>query len=179
MALMWLTDLFLSLPPLPLLLLIIYLFRDALKALVGPEVGVFILIVAVIGGFRWMQVARLVRAQFLSLREKEFVEAARALGATRLRLVVRHILPNSLGPVIVAGTIDVAVAIIAESTLSFLGLGFPPDIPTWGRILFDAKDYLDIAPHWALFAGRRRSSSPCWRSTSSATGCATRSIRAG
>ncbi len=100
-----------------------------------------------------MPVARLVRAQFLSLREKEFVEAARALGATRLRLVARHILPNSLGPVIVAGTVDVAAAIIAESTLSFLGLGFPPDIPTWGRILFDAKDYLDIAPHWALFPG--------------------------
>jgi peptide/nickel transport system permease protein len=153
MALMWLTDLFLSLPPLPLLLLIIYLFRDPLRALVGPEVGVFILIVTVIGGFRWMPVARLVRAQFLSLREKEFVEAARALGATRLRLVLRHILPNSLGPVIVAGTIDVAAAIIAESTLSFLGLGFPPDIPTWGRILYDGKDYLDIAPHWALFAG--------------------------
>jgi len=152
-ALMWLTDLFLSLPQLPLLLLVIYLFREPLKLLVGPELGVFILIVAVIGGFRWMPVARLVRAQFLSLREKEFVEAARALGATKWRLVVRHILPNSLGPVIVAGTINVAEAIIAESTLSFLGLGFPPDIPTWGRSLFDAKDYLDIAPHWALCAG--------------------------
>jgi peptide/nickel transport system permease protein len=152
-ALMWLTDLFLSLPPLPLLLLIIYLFREPLTRLVGPELGTFILIVAVIGGFRWMQVARLVRAQFFSLREKEFVEAARAIGMSSLRLVTRHILPNSLGPIIVAGTIDVAAAIIAESTLSFLGLGFPPDIPTWGRILFDAKDYLDIAPHWALFAG--------------------------
>jgi peptide/nickel transport system permease protein len=152
-GLMWLTDLFLSLPQLPLLLLIIYLFRDSLKNLVGPEVGVFILIVAVIGIFRWMPVARLVRAQFLSLREKEFVEAARALGASTPRIVVRHILPNSLGPVIVAGTIDVAAAIIAESTLSFLGLGFPPDIPTWGRILYDAKDYLDVAPHWALFPG--------------------------
>ncbi|MGC2413119.1 MAG: ABC transporter permease [Stellaceae bacterium] len=152
-ALMWLTDLFLSLPQLPLLLLLIYLFRDPLKQLVGPELGVFLLVVVVIGGFRWMQVARLVRAQFLSLREKEFVEAARALGATKWRQVVRHILPNSLGPVIVAGTVDVAAAIIAESTLSFLGLGFPPDIPTWGRILFDAKDTLDIAPHWALFAG--------------------------
>ena len=151
--LMWLTDLFLSLPPLPLLLLIIYLFRELLKGLMGPELGVFILIVAVIGGFRWMPVARLVRAQFLSLREKEFVEAARALGVSNLRLVMRHILPNAMGPVIVAGTIDVAAAIIAESTLSFLGLGFPPDIPTWGRILFDAKDYLDIAPHWALSAG--------------------------
>ncbi len=152
-ALMWLTDLFLSLPQLPLLLLVIYLFRDTLKAAFGTEGGVFILIVLVIGGFRWMPVARLVRAQFFSLREKEFVEAARALGASVPRQVVRHILPNSLGPVIVAGTIDVAAAIIAESTLSFLGLGFPPDIPTWGRILFDSKDYLDIAPHWALFPG--------------------------
>ena len=152
-ALMWLTDLFLSLPQLPLLLLIIYLFRDSLKALAGPEFGVFVLIVAVIGAFRWMPVARLVRAQFFSLREKEFVEAARALGASTARQVVRHILPNALGPVIVAGTIDVAAAIIAESTLSFLGLGFPPDIPTWGRILYDAKDNLDVAPHWALFPG--------------------------
>jgi len=152
-ALMWLTDLFLSLPQLPLLLLIIYLFRDALTAFAGAEFGVFILIVAVIGAFRWMSTARLVRAQFFWLREKEFVEAARALGASTTRQVVRHILPNALGPVIVAGTIDVAAAIIAESTLSFLGLGFPPDIPTWGRLLFDAKDYLDIAPYWALFPG--------------------------
>jgi peptide/nickel transport system permease protein len=152
-VLMWLTDLFLSLPQLPLLLLVIYLFRDALKAAFGTEVGVFILIVAVIGGLRWMPVARLVRAQFFSLREKEFVEAARALGASVPRQVVRHILPNALGPVIVAGTIDVAAAIIMESTLSFLGLGFPPDIPTWGRLLNDSKDYLDIAPHWALFPG--------------------------
>jgi peptide/nickel transport system permease protein len=152
-ALMWLTNLFLSLPSIPLLLLIIYLFRESLKQLVGPELGIFILIVAVIGGRGWMPVARLVRAQFLSLREKEFVEAARALGMSSSRLVIRHILPNSLGPIIVAGTIDVAAAIIAESTLSFLGLGFPPDIPTWGQMLFNAKDYLDIAPHWALFAG--------------------------
>jgi peptide/nickel transport system permease protein len=152
-ALMWLTDLFLSLPQLPLLLLIIFLFRDSLKVLVGPELGVFILIVIIIGLFNWMQVARLVRAQFFSLREKEFVEAARALGASRFRLAARHILPNSLGPVIVAATIDVAAAIIAESTLSFLGLGFPPDIPTWGRLLYDARDHLDFAPHWALFPG--------------------------
>jgi len=152
-ALMWLTDLFLSLPQLPLLLLIIYLFRDALRALAGPEFGVFVLVVAVIGGFRWMPVARLVRAQFFSLREKEFVEAARALGASTARQVIHHILPNALGPVIVAGTIEVAAAIIAESTLSFLGLGFPPDIPTWGRLLYDAKDQLDTAPHWALFPG--------------------------
>ena len=152
-ALMWVTDLFLSLPQLPMLAVLIFFFRDSMKAVVGPEVGIFVLIVAVIGGFRWMPAARLVRAQFFSLREKEFVEAARALGASTPRVVVRHILPNSLGPVIVAATIDVAAAIILESTLSFLGLGFPPDIPTWGRILFDAKDYLDIAMHWALFPG--------------------------
>jgi peptide/nickel transport system permease protein len=152
-ALMWVTDLFLSLPQLPLLLLLIFLFRDPLKSLFGLELGIFILIVAVIGGFRWMPVARLVRAQFFSLREKEFVEAARALGASVPRQVVRHILPNSLGPVIVAASIDVAAAIIAESTLSFLGLGFPPDIPTWGRILYDGRDYMDMAVHWALFPG--------------------------
>jgi peptide/nickel transport system permease protein len=152
-ALMRITDLFLALPQLPLLLLIVYLFRDSLKRMLGPEAGVFVMIVVVIGGLRWMPVARLVRAQFLSLREKEFVEAARGLGAPPFRQVIRHILPNAMGPVIVAGTIDVAAAIIAESSLSFLGLGFPPDIPTWGRILFDAKDNLDFAPHWAIFPG--------------------------
>ena len=152
-VLMWVTDLFLSLPGLPLLLLLMFLFRDPLKKMFGLEVGIFVLIVLVIGGLRWMPVARLVRAQFFSLREKEFVEAARALGSSTPRLVLRHILPNSLGPVIVAATIDVAAAIIAESTLSFLGLGFPPDIPTWGRILYDGRDYMDVAAHWALFPG--------------------------
>ena len=153
-ALMWLTDLFLSLPTLPLLLLVIYLFRDALKSMFGAEGGVFVLIVVVIGGLRWMPVARLVRAQFLSLREKEFVEAARALGASEAapggaphpaerartgdRRRARSTSPPRSSP---------------SSTLSFLGLGFPPDIPTWGRILYDAKDYLDIAPYWALFPG--------------------------
>jgi peptide/nickel transport system permease protein len=152
-ALMWTTDLFLSLPQLPLLLLLIYLFRPPLQAVLGEQGGIFVLIVVVIGGLRWMPLARLVRAQFLSLREKEFVEAARALGASRLRLVVRHIMPNALGPAIVAGTIEVANAIIAESTLSFLGVGFPPDVPSWGRMLNDAQDYLQIAPHWAVFPG--------------------------
>src|SRR5687767_2975705 len=152
-ALVRVTDLFRSLAQLPLPLLIVYLFREALKNALGPEAGVFVLIVAVIGGLRWMPVARLVRAQFLSLREKEFVEAARGLGAAPLRQVVRHILPNAMGPVIVAGSLDVAAAIIAESTPSFLGLGFPPDIPTWRRILIDAKDNRDFAPHWAVFPG--------------------------
>ncbi len=152
-ALVWVIDLFLSLPPLPVLLVLIYLYRDALTGMLGAELGTFILIVVGISAFRWMTVARLVRAQLFALREKEFVEAARALGASTFRVVVRHVLPNALGPIIVAGTLDVANAIIAESTLSFLGLGFPPDVPTWGRILFDAKDQLDVAPHWALIAG--------------------------
>lgn len=151
--LMWVTDVFLSLPQLPLLLLILYLFRENLKQMFGVEGGVFVLVVAVIGGLRWMPIARLVRAQFLSLREKEFVEAAKAAGATRWRLMWRHILPNAIGPVIVASTIEVSVAIIAESTLSFLGLGFPPDVPTWGRLLFEAKDYLNISPSAAFIPG--------------------------
>ena len=131
-ALMWLTDLFLALPTLPLLLLVMYLFRDSVKKVLGVEGGAFVLIVVVIGGLRWMPVARLVRAQFLSLREKEFVEAARALGASKVRQVVQHILPNALGPVIVVGTIDVAAAIIFESTLSFLGPRLPVRRPDLG-----------------------------------------------
>ena len=151
--LMRLTDLFLSLPVLPLLLVIIFLFRDALRAALGPEVGVFLMIVAVIAILNWMPVARLVRASFLSLKQKEFVEAARSVGDTDSRIILKHILPNVLSPVLVAATIGVGGAIITESTLSFLGLGFPPDLPTWGRILFDAKDYIDTTPHWAIIPG--------------------------
>ena len=108
---------------------------------------------AILGATGWTGIARLTRGEFLRLKGSEFVMAARAAGAGSVRIMLRHILPNALGPVIVAATIDVAAAIIQESTLSFLGLGFPPDIPTWGRVLFDAKDTIDIAPHWALFAG--------------------------
>ena len=151
--LMRLTDLFLSLPVLPLLLVIIYLFRDSLRATFGSELGIFLMIVGVIGVLNWMPVARLVRAQFLSLKQKEFVEAARAVGAKNGRIIVRHILPNALSPILVAATIGVGGAILTESTLSFLGLGFPSDVPTWGRILYDARNYLDIAPHWAIFPG--------------------------
>ena len=152
-VLMRITDLFLALPQLPLLLLVVFLFRDRMRQLFGPEVGIFLLIVCVIGGLRWMGPARLVRASFLSLKEREFVEAARCIGVPSGRLIVRHILPNALSPVIVTATLGVGSAILAESSLSFLGLGFPPDMPTWGRLLADARDYLDIAPHWALFPG--------------------------
>jgi len=151
--LMRLTDLFLSLPILPLLLIIIYLFRDTLRAMFGPEVGIFIMIVTVIGVLQWMPVARLVRAQFLSLKQKEFVEAARAVGDPDSRIIIKHIIPNVLSPVLVAATIGVGGAILTESTLSFLGLGFPPDVPTWGRLLYDATNFIEIAPHWVLFPG--------------------------
>jgi len=151
--LMRLTDLFLSLPILPLLLVIVYLFRDTLRAAFGPELGIFLMIVGVIGVLNWMPVARLVRASFLSLKQKEFVEAARSVGDTDSRIILKHIIPNVLSPVLVAATIGVGGAILTESTLSFLGLGFPSDVTTWGRLLYDAKDYIDIAPHWAFFPG--------------------------
>ncbi len=151
--LMRLTDLFLSLPILPLLLIVIYLFRDVLRAAFGPEVGIFIMIVTVIGVLEWMPVARLVRAQFLSLKHKEFVEAARAIGDPDSAIIWRHILPNTLSPVLVAATIGVGGAILTESTLSFLGLGFPPDVPTWGRLLYDAQNFIEIASYWVFFPG--------------------------
>ncbi|MDY6940517.1 MAG: ABC transporter permease [Cyanobacteriota bacterium] len=151
--LMRLTDLFLALPQLPMLLLVMYLFQDAVKAIAGATLGIFALIVLVIGSLNWMSVARLVRANFLTLREMEFVAAARILGATPWRLIWVHLIPNVFGTVTVAATLAVGTAIITESTLSFLGLGFPPDIPTWGRMLYDARNYLESAPHMALFPG--------------------------
>ena len=151
--LMRITDLFLALPQLPLLLLISYLYSDKLKKAFGVENGILILIVAVIGFLNWMPVARLVRASFLSLKEKEFVEAARCIGATETSQIFKHILPNVLSPVIVSATLGVGAAIISESSLSFLGLGFPPDVPTWGSMLSTGKDQLEFAPHIALFPG--------------------------
>ena len=145
-------EVFLSVPQLPLLLLVIYLYRNALVAIFGLELGIFILIVAVIGGLNWMPTARLVRAGFVTQREREYVEAARCLGAGATR-IIKHILPNVLSPIIVAGTLSVGSAMIAESTLSFLGLGFPPDVPTWGRLLFDAQNFLTIAPATAIIPG--------------------------
>ncbi|MGQ9925273.1 MAG: ABC transporter permease [Chloroflexaceae bacterium] len=151
--LMRLTDLFLALPVVPLLLLLIFLFRDSLRSAFGPERGVFILIVTVIGTLNWMTVARLVRSSFLSLKQKEFVEAAHALGVGEITIMFRHMLPNALGPIIVAATLGVGAAIITESVLSFLGLGFPPDTPTWGRLLYDGQNFLDFAPWVVLWPG--------------------------
>lgn len=151
--LMRLTDLFLSLPLLPLLLVITLLFREPLRASFGPEAGIFILTVTIIGALGWMPTARLVRGEVLSVKEREFVVAAHSLGASDLSVLRRHILPNVLSPVIVAATFSIASAILTESALSFLGLGFPPDFPTWGRLLFDGKDYLTLTPVLVIWPG--------------------------
>ncbi|MYD75085.1 MAG: ABC transporter permease [Gammaproteobacteria bacterium] len=152
-ALMRLTDLFLALPLLPLLLVAILLFRDMLRSAFGPEAGIFILIVAVIGITSWMQTARVVRGEVMTIREREFVLAARSIGTSRRRIITRHILPNVMSPVLVSATLGIANAIITESALSFLGLGFPSDFPTWGRLLYDGVDYLQRYPERAMAPG--------------------------
>ena len=151
--LMRLTDLFLALPLLPLLLVIILLFRDTLRAAFGPEMGIFFLIVFVIGVSSWMQTARIVRGETLAIKEREFVLAATSMGTSGLHIITAHILPNILSPIMVSATLGIANAIITESTLSFLGLGFPPDFPTWGRLLFDGANFIEITPARVIWPG--------------------------
>jgi peptide/nickel transport system permease protein len=151
--LMRLTDLFLALPILPLLLVIIMLFRDVLRAAFGPETGIFLLIVFVIGITSWMQTARIVRGEVLAVKEREFVLAAHSIGTRRHRVISRHIFPNVLSPIMVSATLGVAAAIITESALSFLGLGFPSDFPTWGRLLYDGVPFLNINPSRVIWPG--------------------------
>lgn len=151
--LMRLTDIFLALPLLPLLLVIIMLFRDTFRTAFGPEMGIFILLVFVIGILSWMTTARVVRGQTLSVKEQEFIISATCVGTSQRRILSRHVFPNILSPVIVAATLGVATAILIESALSFLGLGFPPDFPTWGSLLFYGKDFLQFTPFVVLWPG--------------------------
>lgn len=151
--LMRLTDLFLALPLLPLLLVVILLFREALRAAFGPEAGIFVLMVGVMGVTGWMQTARVVRGEVLTVKEREFVVAARSVGVPEHRIARRHVLPNVLSSIMVSATLGMANAIITESALSFLGLGFPSDFATWGRLLFDATDYLQQYPGRVLWPG--------------------------
>lgn len=151
--LMRLTDLFLALPLLPLLLVIILLFRERLSSLFGPSGGIFVLMVFAIGVTSWMQAARIVRGDVLALKEREFVLAAHSIGTSPTKMITRHILPNVMSPIMVSATLGIANAIITESALSFLGLGFPPDFPTWGRLLFDGVDYLQQYPERVLWPG--------------------------
>jgi peptide/nickel transport system permease protein len=152
-ALMRFTDLVLSLPLLPLLLVMMLLFRDPLRAAFGPENGIFILIVFGIGITSWMQTARIVRGDVMALKEREFVLAARSIGTPPHRMITRHVLPNVLSPIMVSATLGLATAIITESALSFLGLGFPSDFPTWGKILFDSVDRMTAFPERVLWPG--------------------------
>jgi peptide/nickel transport system permease protein len=150
-VLMRLTDLFLALPLLPLLLLMVLLFREDLVIAFGPETGIFILIVAAISVTSWMNTARIVRGDVLAIKEREFVLASRSIGTPAGRMILRHILPNVLSPIMVSATLGVANAVITESALSFLGLGFPPDFPTWGRLLNDGMPYINLAPERVLW----------------------------
>ncbi len=151
--LMRFTDMFFALPRLPLLLVVIMLYRDSLRSVFGPELGIFFLIVIIIGATSWMTTARVVRGDVLSVKEREFVTAASALGSKNNRILGLHILPNVLSPILVSATLGMATAIITESALSFLGLGFPSDVPTWGRLLFDGKDFLTITPMRVVWPG--------------------------
>ena len=141
-VLMRLVDLMLCFPTLFLILAVI--------AVLGPSIWNIMVVIGVTG---WMGVARLVRAEFLSLREREFVVAARALGASDARLIWRHLLPNALTPVMVSATLGVAGAILTESALSFLGLGVQAPTPSWGNILTMGKDNLEIAWWLSVFPG--------------------------
>lgn len=147
------TDLFLALPLLPLLLVIIMLFRDTLRGMFGPETGIFLLIVLIIGITSWMNTARIVRGDVLALKEREFVLAAKSVGTPARRIITRHILPNVLSPIVVSATLGIANAIITESALSFLGLGFPPDFPTWGRLLYDGMNFITLTPARVIWPG--------------------------
>jgi peptide/nickel transport system permease protein len=148
-ALMRLTDVFLSIPLLPLLLVL-----TAIVAASSNKAALnFGVIVVIIGGLSWPPVARLVRASFLSLREKEFCEAAKALGNRDMRIIFRHLLPNAIAPIIVQGTLEVANVVILESTLSFLGFGIQPPTASWGNMLANAESTMAIAPWVAVFPG--------------------------
>jgi peptide/nickel transport system permease protein len=151
--LMRLTDLFLALPLLPLLLVAVLLFRDPLSSALGPEGGTFILIVTLIGITSWMQTARIVRGDILALKEREFILAARSIGTSPFGIIGRHLLPNVMSPIMVSATLGIATAIITESALSFLGFGFPPDFPTWGKLLFDSVDRMRQFPERVIWPG--------------------------
>jgi peptide/nickel transport system permease protein len=152
--LMRFTDLVLSLPILPLVLLAVTLFRQPLTAFFGsPERGMFVLIVSVIALTSWMQTARIVRGDILALKEREFILAARSIGSKSSKIIFRHLLPNVISPIMVSATLGLATAIITESALSFLGVGFPSDFPTWGKLLSDAVVRMQEFPERVMLPG--------------------------
>ncbi|MBM3124937.1 MAG: ABC transporter permease, partial [Chloroflexi bacterium] len=150
-VLMRITDTFLSLPTLLILILLSAILREVEAPLF--ESNNVLTIALVIGILSWMTFARLVRAIFLTLRELDYVSAARALGGSDLRLILNHILPNSIGPIIVEATLELGYAIIEESGLSFLGFGIQPPTPSWGNLLSNAQDNFTKYPWLAIFPG--------------------------
>lgn len=141
-AVMRLVDIMLCFPSFFLILAVIAFLEPSLSN-----------IMIVIGLTSWMGVARLVRAETLTLRNRDFVAAAQLAGASTVRIITRHILPNALAPVLVSATLGIAGAILTESALSFLGLGVQPPDPSWGNMLLEGKDVLEIAPWMSLFPG--------------------------
>jgi peptide/nickel transport system permease protein len=148
--LMRITDAFLSFPSIFILILAASLLRD--QPVAGLRNSVLVVIV-IIAALSWMWPARLVRSLFLSLRARDFVTAARAVGGADRRLILRHILPNCVGPIMVNGTLEMAYAILTESGLSYLGFGVMPPTPSWGNILSTAQTYVFRAPWLAIFPG--------------------------
>jgi peptide/nickel transport system permease protein len=148
-VMMRITDVFLSIPLLPLLLVL-----TAIVAASSNKAALsFWVIVLIIGALSWPTVARLVRASYLVLREREFAEAARAVGNGDLRVIFRHLLPNAVAPIVVQATLDVANVIVLESTLSYLGFGIQPPTASWGNMLSDAQANLQVAWWAAVFPG--------------------------
>jgi len=140
--LMRFTDLMLSIPSVFLLI--------ALAVFLGPSVRTIII---VLGLLSWMPLARIIRANFLSLREKEFIEAARCIGASNASLIFRHILPNTVAPIVVGATLGVGTAMLTETAVSYLGLGVQPPTPSWGNMLYNAQSQMWNAPWISVFPG--------------------------
>jgi peptide/nickel transport system permease protein len=153
-VLMRLTDVMLTLPLLPMLMIASASLREfvALQRLLGNLLSVFI-IISVVTVFGWMSVARLVHGSVLSLREREFMEAARALGASGWLLITKHLIPNSLAPIIVSATLSFGAVVVFEATLSFLGLGVQPPIPSWGNMLNEVQGIMFRNPALAFYPG--------------------------
>ncbi|OIO39025.1 MAG: peptide ABC transporter permease, partial [Candidatus Omnitrophica bacterium CG1_02_49_10] len=136
------TDMMLCFPTIFLILAVI--------SVIGPNIYNIMIIIGMTG---WMGTARLIRAEILSLKKREFIEAARAVGASNFRIVTKHLIPNAISPVIVSATLGVAAAILVESSLSFLGLGVQPPTPSWGNMLADGKSVLGVGWWLMLFPG--------------------------
>jgi peptide/nickel transport system permease protein len=148
--LMRLADIMLTIPTLFLAIVLIQLLRAGVIPFLSAGIAPIVFVIAVTS---WMPAARLVRAAYLSIKQKEFIDAARAAGAKNARLIVRHILPNAMSPIIVAATLRVGAAIITEAGLSFLGMGVQPPTATWGNMLTNAQSEMDYAPWTAIFPG--------------------------